>query len=123
MLTTFKPFAFSGVNDAVLLAAAGYVHQFFPATWEDIGGPESGPKLSGHPDTHVWFLTGAASTHEIIVVDGMVVEVQDTPLSPEEAEWAVMTQEDRAAFGGTFDGYLAYTTGHYDEFFSQHHTA
>jgi hypothetical protein len=83
MQTQFKPFRFDEVHDAALLNAAGYTYAFWPATWEDIGGPESGPKLHGYPDTEVWTLRGEHSSHEIVVIDGQVVEASTVPNGPE----------------------------------------
>lgn len=82
MQTPFKPFFFDERHDGALLVAAGYTYAFWPATWQDIGGPESGPKLSGYPDTEVWSLRGQHSTHEIIVVDGRVVDAFEAPNGP-----------------------------------------
>lgn len=83
--TQFKPIHF-GNKDAQLLQACGYTHEFYPASWEDIGDCENGPKLSGHPDTHVWTLPGKTSSHEIVVVDGVVAEEGDVPNGPDELE-------------------------------------
>lgn len=41
----------------------------------------NGPHLSGHPDTDVWVLPyGGDAVHEIVVVDGMVVEAGPVPV-------------------------------------------
>lgn len=41
--------------NTTLLTVCGYVHrQTVPASWKDIGGPESGPKLHGHNEFEVW---------------------------------------------------------------------
>lgn len=82
MQTEFKPFHF-GAGDAALLTAAGYTHQFWPAHWEDIGGPESGPKLYGWPASHVWTLQLETSEHCIVVQDGVVVSEEVGPTGPE----------------------------------------
>jgi hypothetical protein len=86
--TTFVPFRFSPVNDANLLRAAGYEHEFYEDSWEDVGGPESGPKLVGNPDMDVFsrLSDDGTSYHCIVVVDGWVVEVEDSPAGP--AGWA-----------------------------------
>lgn len=86
MQTEFKPFRFDEVHDAALLNAAGYTYSFWPAKWEDIGGPESGPKLWGYPDTEVWTLPGKFSSHEIVVIDGEVVSASEVPNGPEGRE-------------------------------------
>lgn len=79
MQTTFAPFRFDARHDHALLIAAGYVHEFVPAHWEDVGGPESGPKLWGHQDLDV-YLHG---NHEIVVEDGWVVQAENVPLGPD----------------------------------------
>jgi hypothetical protein len=62
------------------LTAAGYVHEFFPAQWEDVGGPESGPQLAGHNDFHVWSLAvNPGALQQVVVVDGHIVEVEMAP--------------------------------------------
>lgn len=72
-----------GNNDAHLLRRAGYAHTFVPEQWKDIGGPENGPKVVGHPDLHIWTLELTNSYHEIIVVHGIVEESGYTPKGPE----------------------------------------
>ena len=32
----------------------GYTHEFYEAEWDDVGGPESGPKIVGHPAIDVY---------------------------------------------------------------------
>lgn len=34
----------------------GFTHQYVDPEWGDIGGPESGPKISGHPGFHQYSL-------------------------------------------------------------------
>lgn len=84
MTTAFKPFAFDTVHDAALLNAAGYECRSYAAHWTDIGGPESGPKLCGHPAFDSWELPGPDSTHCIIVQDGYVVDVEVLPAGPDD---------------------------------------
>lgn len=81
MITLPRPF--DPVNDGLVLALAGYQREFIPAQWCDVGGPESGPKLSGHPDMEVWTLSGKESDHYLVVVDGELVEAGDMPAGPE----------------------------------------
>ena len=82
--TPSVPYAFSFVNDALLLKAAGYEHAFYPEEWEDVGGPESGPKIVGNPDTDVWTLPLSEHwEHEIAVVGGMVVSDLVVPVYPD----------------------------------------
>lgn len=73
-------FPFSPVHDAALLRAAGYTHAFYPAFYEDIGDAENGPWLYGYPDTDVWTLDCGHYLHEIVVIDGEVVEASDMPM-------------------------------------------
>lgn len=82
---TTAPIPFDSELDVFALTAAGYEHQFVPADWQDIGGPESGPKLCGHPDMDVWFKINekATATHDIVVVDGEVVEMGNQPHWPD----------------------------------------
>ena len=73
-------------HDAALLQAAGYTYEFIEASWQDIGGPENGPKLSGHPDLHIYTLTLADRpyTQHVIVVDdnGEIIECDYQPTPP-----------------------------------------
>lgn len=55
---------------AALLNACGYVEERFQEYWEDVGGPESGPRLVGHRAHSVWM----CGDQYIIVEDGVVVE-------------------------------------------------
>lgn len=57
------------VGDAALLSAIGYTKVFIPGCWEDVGGPESGPHVVGHPDMDIW----SQGNHEIVVIDNKVV--------------------------------------------------
>ena len=70
-------------HSAALLAACGYEATFCPAQWEDVGGPENGPLLFGHPDMWVWSLDQGSSTHEIVVIGGRVADVVDMPNPPD----------------------------------------
>lgn len=36
------------------LIEMGFDHQYIDAEWEDTGGPESGPIISGHPGFHLY---------------------------------------------------------------------
>lgn len=57
-------------HSAALLNAAGFTCEHVPASWQDIGGPESGPKLVGGPAYEVW----SCGDQYIIVQDGEVEE-------------------------------------------------
>jgi hypothetical protein len=52
------------------LREAGYTKKVVPAEWEDTGGPESGPMLSGHNGFDLWELHNAY----VVVVDGKIVD-------------------------------------------------
>lgn len=69
-----------GQQGACLLLAAGYVCEAIPAFWEDIGGPESGPKLVGHKGYDQWV---SPTNHLIAVEDGWIVYEAQLP-----PEWA-----------------------------------
>jgi len=73
------PFPFI-LPHAVLLTALGFSMQHVPADWEDVGGPESGPKVVGHPEYDVW----TKGTTAVYVADGMIVEVEELPPNPED---------------------------------------
>lgn len=70
---------------AALLNALGYTCAAFPASWEDVGGPESGPHIVGNPAFQEWTRPepDGASEHAIIVCCGEVVETCLAPLGPE----------------------------------------
>lgn len=71
---------------SAILLAAGFTPEFFPADWEDIGGPESGPKLSGHPDLVVYSLpVGVNSLQEVVVQEKH--GVCEVIVSPNFADW------------------------------------
>ena len=75
-MAQFKPFPFDPVHDAALLNAAGYSCEHYPATWQDIGGPENGPKLIGGPAFNEW----RNGDHIIVVSEGEVVAVERHPV-------------------------------------------
>ena len=54
----------------------GYTHEFVEADWEDVGGPESGPQLSGH-DAYDVYDPVDRDQRQIFILDGGVVEVDD----------------------------------------------
>ena len=62
------------------LQALGFVHTHHPADWEDIGGPESGPELSGH-NAYDEYSKGDTSVY---VEDGIIVAVEKLPPNPED---------------------------------------
>ena len=63
-------FPFDPVSDGLLLSALGYVAEEVEEYWEDVGGPESGPKLEGCRAHTVW----TRQDQFIIVMDGEVVD-------------------------------------------------
>lgn len=62
------------------LAALGFVHTHHPADWEDTGGPESGPHLTGH-NAYDEYSKGDTSVY---VEDGFIVAVEKNPPDPED---------------------------------------
>lgn len=50
--------SFTDPNTAAVLRAAGYEQEHIPEHWEDDGGPESGPMLSGGPAVDYWSREG-----------------------------------------------------------------
>lgn len=75
------------IGDAALLIAAGYTHEFVAAHWEDVGGPESGPKLAGNPDADIYTLeVSPTKLHVIVVCDGEVVQAEYEPALSHVAE-------------------------------------
>jgi hypothetical protein len=62
-------------RSAAALIMAGYTLTQHPADWEDIGGPESGPKVVGHNGFDEW-TKGDVS---IIVVNGQVEAIEKNP--------------------------------------------
>lgn len=67
-----------------LLVAAGYSHEHYPESWEDIGGPENGPNLVGGPAFDAYYMPdGKGGEHEIIVVRGEIVQHGMVPTGPE----------------------------------------
>lgn len=79
MFAAQTPFRFTQ-QCAVLLSAAGFECEHVEAHWEDIGGPENGPKLSGHPAHDSYTLTTEDKFYEVIVCDGVVEDVHTWPI-------------------------------------------
>lgn len=72
-------------SDARLLAALGFECEHVEAHWEDVGGPESGPKLDGRPEHDVWArtvgtLSGGKIEEYVVVCDGEVVDFGAMPV-------------------------------------------
>jgi hypothetical protein len=61
------------------LAALGFTHIHHPADWEDIGGPESGPKLVGHNAYDEY----RKDDTSVYVEDGIIVAAEKMPPNPE----------------------------------------
>lgn len=57
------------------LLAKGYTHEHLEESWEDVGGPENGPKLIGHPECDVY----ALRDHYYVFQDGELVEEGNDP--------------------------------------------
>ena len=62
---------------ALLLTALGFTLTSHPACWQDIGGPENGPKLVGHNAYDVW----SKGETSVVVYDGHIVEVEKDMLT------------------------------------------
>jgi hypothetical protein len=63
-----------------LLIAVGYSHEHVEESWEDVGGPESGPKLVGGPAADIyWLEESPTKDHQIVVVRGEIVEMEYVP--------------------------------------------
>lgn len=77
----FNPIPFSA-GGATILAALGYQCEHVPETWEDVGGPESGPLVVGHGAGDVW----TKGDHVIVVEDGMILLAERQPPGPWGAE-------------------------------------
>ena len=76
------PFPFDTVNEPKLLPALGYELEHIDAHWEDVGGPENGPRLVGHSAYDEWTKSlDETHTHVIVVQDGEVVDVSTEPIS------------------------------------------
>lgn len=56
---------------AALLRACGYVQRHIEESWEDVGGPEDGPRLVGGPAVDYWSSQG---DYIVIGDDGEVIE-------------------------------------------------
>ena len=63
-----------------MLTALGFTLTSRPASWEDVGGPERGPKLIGGPAYDEW----AKDDISVIVQDGMIVAVEKQYPMPED---------------------------------------
>lgn len=57
------------------LIQQGFVHNHYNEYWEDVGGPESGPRLIGHPECDMYTLREKFYTFE----DGVLVEEGTDP--------------------------------------------
>lgn len=74
---------------SALLLAAGFIPEFYPAQWEDVGDAENGPRLDGYPDTLVYTLelppsNGHCAALEVVVLEdkGTCSEMELVPLGP-----------------------------------------
>jgi hypothetical protein len=67
------------------LLAYGYKSSFHPAQWQDVGGPENGPKLVGHNDYTLWELEiPGKPSHCVVEEDGTIVAVEFDMVNPYE---------------------------------------
>lgn len=65
---------------AELLTVLGYKPIHVPASWEDVGTAESGPKLTGCDAYDAW----EKDHTSIIVVDGHIVDIDVCPPNPHD---------------------------------------
>jgi hypothetical protein len=65
-------------RSAAALIMAGYTLTQHPATWEDAGDAENGPKLTGGPAFDEW----SKGDISIIVVNGQVEAIEKNPPEP-----------------------------------------
>lgn len=68
-------------------AERGYTSRKVPEEWEDIGGPENGPKLVGHPAYTEWTKpdTNGTSVHVLIECpDGVIADEFTDPVYPDD---------------------------------------
>jgi hypothetical protein len=63
-------------HDERLLSALGYSKTHHPASWEDVGGVESGPRLIGGPAHDLW----QRGEHCLVVECGELVDSFCDPL-------------------------------------------
>lgn len=68
----------NNIHEALLMN--GYKWRFVPADYEDVGGPESGPMLTGHPDYYEYI----NDEEYVIVQDGVVVHREKRDLEAEK---------------------------------------
>lgn len=73
---SLPPVPITSVNQ---LVAMGYTCTHFPESWEDVGGPESGPEMEGGPAYDIW----SRGQQYYAVVDGAIV---DSGVNPPEFE-------------------------------------
>lgn len=64
------PIPFDPINGPKLMCLLGFELSRHPESWEDVGGPESGPHIVGGPAYDQW----TQGSFAIIVVDGQVVD-------------------------------------------------
>ncbi len=66
--------------NTTLLTVAGYVRETYKETWEDVGGPESGPRIVGHGAGEAFVLDlPSGAQHVISVEHGEVVDADTYP--------------------------------------------
>ncbi len=69
-------FTVGNIADTSALAAEGFVCTSHDAWWQDVGGPESGPKLIGWPAYDSWVRKNEDDTFtEIIVEEGVIANI------------------------------------------------
>lgn len=79
-----------GVAIATACKLEGFTHRFEPASYEDVGGPESGPDVVGHENTEIYSkqLSNGATWLIILEHDGddFKLHVQVDPPGPPDSE-------------------------------------
>lgn len=58
----------------------GFTVEHIEADWEDVGGPENGPCIQGHPAYDYWTL----GDRYVAVEDGMIVDEGTVPDYPDD---------------------------------------
>ena len=72
-------------HDAAILNALGYVQERVPEHWQDVGGPENGPKLEGHRAFQIY--ARPEDGEYVVIEDGIVVEIGTDPYAGQEVPY------------------------------------
>jgi hypothetical protein len=74
-----KNVPFDPINGPKLMFLLGYQVEHHEAHWEEVGSPESGPKLDGHHAYDLW----TKGDHYMVVSCGVIAEVGTNPPEPD----------------------------------------